>query len=375
MTNRLKWILALAALTAATLAGIEIGGYADFLLRPAPGNPAAGKARVYVDSATNFLTCLLSTGASCIPVTTALPFPNYNHVGSVIITNFSNNTSTPITLWPGGSNQNACTTNTAWNLWPVAGYVRRATATTSSVQSDTLTYRAGLNPDCVFGFQGGVLGGAFVPTNAAAGSFVDASDVASHLSQGTLLGMAFSKQAQTGGPVTAAALTAIAAEFVADTGYVTVFPGAGGGSVSASSTAYRGVYDVTLNSTELPVAFPMPIAGTLQNFWFCWSGVSANPEVLTVRKTAVNTALVITLPTAVSATLGCAVDFTHTSSFIAGDYLDFADVTGSGGTATGAQIGAVITAAGTSTVVGGMISNTVSTTKNYSMPEIGRAHV
>jgi len=49
------------------LCGAVIGGYFDLLIRSGPGNPASGKARVYVDSGTNALTCLLSTGASCMP--------------------------------------------------------------------------------------------------------------------------------------------------------------------------------------------------------------------------------------------------------------------------------------------------------------------
>lgn len=42
--------------------------YFEMTLITAPANPAASTARIYVDSSTSQLTCLLSTGASCFPV-------------------------------------------------------------------------------------------------------------------------------------------------------------------------------------------------------------------------------------------------------------------------------------------------------------------
>lgn len=61
-------LLAIATL----LYGATINGFVDFVIRATPSNPSSGNARLYIDSGTNLLTCLLSSGISCMP-TTFLP--------------------------------------------------------------------------------------------------------------------------------------------------------------------------------------------------------------------------------------------------------------------------------------------------------------
>jgi F5/8 type C domain/PLAT/LH2 domain len=68
MKRKLLWTAAVTlAVFATALYAAAINGFLDFVQRSAPGNPASGNARVYVSSATNVLTCILSSGASCMP--------------------------------------------------------------------------------------------------------------------------------------------------------------------------------------------------------------------------------------------------------------------------------------------------------------------
>lgn len=368
--KRLLLVLSGGVLGALLLFGIEIGGYADFLLRSSPANPASGKARLFIGSATRILTCLLSDGTSCMPTITAAPFQNYLNTGSVLVTDFGVSSS-GFTRWPGGSSDNGCATNTAHNFWPAAGYVRHTTMTTSTVSPVGIIVRGGYLPDCLTGFIGGFQYGAFIPDNAAAGSFVDQSEQATHMMQGGLIGFAFQFQNMSLNP---ASVTAMAAEFVADTGYVTVFPSGGGTGGTASATRYFGAYGKADFTTETDVAIPMPVAGTASALWWC-PGASAitNIPTMTLRKSAVNTSVTASPAASAGAVIECTVDVTHTVSYAAGDYLDFGVVTGAGTVPPSGQYGIMYTAAsGTATIVSGMIAGTVSTTANYNLPGSSR---
>jgi len=67
MSKRKIGVIALACLCVSLLSGAIGASFLDFSLRTAPSNPASGFARTYVDSGTNLFTCLLSSGASCLP--------------------------------------------------------------------------------------------------------------------------------------------------------------------------------------------------------------------------------------------------------------------------------------------------------------------
>ena len=60
----------------------NIAQYLNFILSAAPAsNPASGNATVYVNSTSNLLSCLLSTGASCLPSASSST-PNVDGTGS-----------------------------------------------------------------------------------------------------------------------------------------------------------------------------------------------------------------------------------------------------------------------------------------------------
>lgn len=61
--------LGIVAFTGLYLWG-AVGNWTDYTKMTSPGNPASAYGRVYVNSGTNLLTCILSTGASCMPTAT-----------------------------------------------------------------------------------------------------------------------------------------------------------------------------------------------------------------------------------------------------------------------------------------------------------------
>lgn len=60
-------------IAAGLLLGAVINGYQDYVKIPTPSNPAAANGRVFVNSSTNKLDCIISTGASCAPTGTTGP--------------------------------------------------------------------------------------------------------------------------------------------------------------------------------------------------------------------------------------------------------------------------------------------------------------
>jgi hypothetical protein len=74
MKKKLLWTAAvLTTMFAMALYGAVVNGYLDFAERAAPGNPASGNARLYVNNSTGVLTCILSGGTSCMPSGTTYP--------------------------------------------------------------------------------------------------------------------------------------------------------------------------------------------------------------------------------------------------------------------------------------------------------------
>jgi hypothetical protein len=119
--------------------------------------------------------------------------------------------------------------------------------------------------------------------------------------------------------------------FVADSGNaVTVLGTAVQGATTASSTQYLGFGSPPLSATELPVAIPIPFAGTFQYFAMCDSTNPTATVAVTFRDNGANVGtpgnIGFTLP---SATTGCnGWDPTNTFAASVGDYVDIQTVSG-----------------------------------------------
>jgi hypothetical protein len=98
-----------------------------------------------------------------------------------------------------------------------------------------------------------------------------------------------------------------------------------GGGIAADGllglNQFMGMFSSGSSATEGHVQQPMPVAGTLNNFYVRIDSALAatNSETYTVRKNAVDTALTCTI-TSVGGAVTCS-DTTHSVSFAAGDLI------------------------------------------------------
>lgn len=299
---------------------------------------------------------------------TGTAFPNSGNVGSVIVASFGNS-ATAVTVQAGGNSNAACATFIGY--WGYPGYLRGAVVTTTTTNS-TVPMRANINWDCtgvVNAALGPSPGGAVVPPGAAAGSFVDTSTANYyHEVRGAQTAFSWTKQSGAG---TAAAVLALAMEFVDDNGvYATILPSIVNSSASASTTQYLGPYGATFDNAEKRGAIPIPAAGTISNLTVCNRTSPTANATWTVNKNGVGSALTITVVAADAA--GCYIDSTHSFSVAAGDYVGYAVVTGASTQTTyGTFSMTFVPTSGTSTILGGSLSAAVSTTATYGTPGTG----
>lgn len=257
------------------------------------------------------------------------------------------------------------------SYWPVAGYVRNPTLSTSTVNLIS-AIRGNYDANCA-GMQNAAAapssGGANVPPGAAAGGYIgnNAADFA-HFDIGSQNGFGFSLGNGTG---TAATVVAGAMEFIDDAGlYQTVLTGLYNRSGTASVTRYYGPWNDGGQTGESGESFVFPVAGTISKFVVCTDGTApTNSETVTVNNNTVATALTITIAAADSGR-GCYVDSTHTVTVAAGDLVDYAVVTGASTVSGFGSMYLVFTpASGTGTLIGGALtSQTATASAVYSVP-------
>jgi len=328
-----------------------------------------------VTAGTNTAALVVGAGGSLGTTSTGTITANalgINGNGSIIASTF-NNTANASFFNAGntaGGGPNSCASNKP-ALWPIAGSVRNTTVTTIATNGNVAVH-ANLVPDCEYNGQASSqpLGGVFVLPGALAGGYVgnNANSTALlHVAQGGALGFQTSKQQSAG---TAAGITNVAAEFIADSGVWTVFPQAIDATFTASSNNFAGAWGSSLSTTELATAIPIPVAGTLQYFSMCTdTGVTTNAVTGTVNVNGSTTALTFTIGAGAAAN-SCFFDSTHTAAVTAGQYVDQEFVTG-GTTQTSYGIGAFgfTPSTGSTTILGGSINGgTVTTTATYNAP-------
>lgn len=143
----------------------RVGQFTDFVQGTSFGNPPTGSARIDVDSLTNFFTCTLSSGTSCMPpappcgVSLSIQYNNSGVCGGIPVPASPNNVpqvfrSTPVggVGTPGG--------------FQLSGIVPRTTVCPSNIDTILDTDRSGIvlwndaSPCAVGLFQAGTGGGS-----------------------------------------------------------------------------------------------------------------------------------------------------------------------------------------------------------------------
>lgn len=284
---------------------------------------------------------------------------------------------TTVSWYPGTLNSTGC--GTAGGMWLVPGVFRNVTAKTSNTNGAS-PVSVGVDTGCTVQAHSGATaftagpasGGPVIGISAAAGGFTSpATGYVNAWHQDAYWPFAFAgfKNALTG--VTAATVVDIAAEFADDAGqYHSVVPNGSSTALTASTTQFIGFYGTAASTTELINGMPIPVAGTIDGVAFCNSTAPTATFTVTLRKgtgsgSASSTANTFTMPTAIA----CGYDQADTVVVAAGDWITLQTVSGT--TTQGNPISSQISfrpTSGTSTIVGGYIGGTITTTKNFNAP-------
>ncbi len=330
------------------------------------GSPGAN--RLTIDQSGN--TAL--NGATIL--TSTVPFPNAANTGSLIASDMGNATSyfvTPIGSHSSGGTGSCATVST---LWPVPGVVRNPTATISSAVPVNGGVRTGILMDC---FTSSSVqntpsqpGGVFIPPNSAAGGYTDLNGAFDWWHAGRYSQVNFSPAYLQGNVAfggTAPALVSQAAEFVADSGYWTMFSSVFAG-LSASTTANLSIFGNSGNASTKEI--PIPYASTVQNLAVCVRATSPTADtVFTVLSAGVATGVTVTIPGGASVP-ACAVDVTHTASVTANSYISLQYASGASTQIAGGwfSFGLTPTSGNVNTIAWDLDANSVSTTKTFFLP-------
>ena len=315
----------------------------------------------------NGTTCALSS--TCAPG--PQPFSQGASKGAIVTAAFTS--ATPGLLAPGSFNSACTSASTSANYWHLSGYFTGVAIATRGANSIG-TIRANVNPDCYGSANNPWPGGVIVPPLAALGGFSDSSGFAFHQTGGynSGLGWTIGNFAMT--PPT---VNTVTARFIDDGGLKATPISTGGAfTQSASVTAYWGLFGQCGGcglsygiSTENQVGVPMPVAGTIKELSVCTNGTTPTNNITsTLRKNAVDQTPTVTTSTS-DAVRGCRVDTSDSFSVAAGDIVDIKMVTGAGTVPNFPWIGTYFyPSSGSTTVIGGIIGATVSTTANYGLP-------
>ncbi|HWE50481.1 MAG TPA: hypothetical protein VG273_11850 [Bryobacteraceae bacterium] len=332
---------------------------------PASGSAASPVFRPLVAAdipATTINGVPCQAGNACTPGA----FPLAASKGSMVASSFNSATaSTVMGFWVpcnagGGSAM----------FWPLSGWLRHSAISTRNANGIS-QMRFNVDPDCT-GFYNNapapIAGGSIVPPGGAAGGYADASTAAWYEIQGGYMAIGFTAM---GGTTTLATVNTATATFIDDAGLnSTLFIGGVNGTPSASATSYTSLYATTpFTSTELAVALPIPVAGTFKSLAECAVAAPGANEVFVLRKNGATPGSAPTVTrTTLDSTRGCHTDLSDSFSVAVSDYVDIQAAVGATPVTQTWLSTYFYPASGPASIVGGMISGTVSTTSTYSTP-------
>ena len=315
-----------------------------------------------------------ATGPTGPTGATGATFPNVSLVGSFVGADFAQTNTADVWL-PGASQfltpANACTIS----RWPIAGVFRNSTVTTMATAGNLAYYRGSFLFDCGYSAQPLPGIGVFVTPGGGTGGYINNFSTTfnwSHIDAGNQLNfMQYAGPANSSGGIPN--IASQSAEFIADDGNAwSVLSSSSGNALTASTTAYVALQSVgnsLVISTELDAAIAMPFSGTAQYMSLCVKTQPTNNATYTVRKNGVATAIKFTQLSG-DIPPGCYFDATDSFTFNAGDYLDLQILSGPATQTvpTSWALG-IRPASGAHTLVSGAFhTQTISTTKRYSMP-------
>lgn len=253
---------------------------------------------------------------------------------------------------------------TTKTFWPIAGWFVSPTVTVSATQVSSGTVFPFTNCGSVGTVPALVGQGVLTTSLMSAGSAIDTYQYDGwHAGVGSQIGL---------GELTVTSPTGMSAAFIPDSGAAVSVVGTSiQVALTASSTQFLGFGATTYSTTELPVAIPVPYAGTFQYFTMCDTTNPTASVAVNFRDNGANVGtpgnIGFTLP---ASSAGCnGWDPTNTFAASAGDYVDMQTVSGATTQTTITWAAITLTATtGAPEWMWGLIDNTVSTTTVYSEP-------